>query len=119
MSVSLNTVLEFLKDQFKDGKAYITINVYRSALSAVLPEIDSSRVGAHPLVSQLLKGIFHLRPPEPKYSHTWSVSQVLAYIKSLGSNKGLSLKLLSLKLVTVLALTVPDRSSDLAKKDLR
>jgi hypothetical protein len=87
-------------------------------LSAVLPEIDSSRVGAHPLVSQLLGGIFHLRPPEPKYSHTWSVSQVLAYIKSLGSNEGLSLKLLSL-LVTLLARTAPDRSSDLAKKDLR
>lgn len=87
ISVSLNTILEFLKDQFKDGKAYRTINVYRSALSAVLPEIESSRVGAHPLVSQLLKGIFHLRPPEPKYSHTWSVPQVLVYIKSLGSNE--------------------------------
>ena len=119
ISVSLNTILEFLKDQFKDGKAYRTINVYRSALSAVLPEIDSNKVGTHPLVSQLLKGIFHLRHPEPKYSHTWSVSQVLDYIKSLGSNEGLSLKVLSLKLVTLLALTAPDRSSDLAKKDLR
>ena len=119
ISVSLNAILEFLKDQFKNGKAYRTINVYRSALSAILPEIDSNRVGAHPLVSQLLKGVFHLRPPEPKYSHTWSVSQVLAYIKSLGKNEGLSLKLLSLKLVTLLALTAPDRSSDLAKKDLR
>ena len=60
-----------------------------------------------------------MRPPEPKYSHTWSVSQVLDYIKSLGSNEGLSLRVLSLKLVTLLALTAPDRSSDLAKKDLR
>ena len=119
ISVSLNVILEFLKDQFKDGKAYRTINVYRSALSAVLPEIDANSVGAHPLVCQLLKGIFHLRPPEPKYSNTWSVSQVLTYIKSLGNNEGLSLKLLSLKLVTLLALTAPDRSSDLAKKDLR
>ena len=119
VSVSLNAILEFLKDRFKDGKAYRTINVYRSALSAVLPEIDATSVGAHPLVCQLLKGIFHLRPPEPKYSHTWSVSQVLTYIKSLGNNEGLSLKLLSLKLVTLLALTAPDRSSDLAKKDLR
>ena len=42
ISVSLNTILEFLKDQFKDGKAYRTINVYCSALSAVLPAIDSS-----------------------------------------------------------------------------
>ena len=32
ISVSLNAILEFLKDQFKDGKAYRTINVYHSAL---------------------------------------------------------------------------------------
>ena len=48
ISASLTSVLEFLKDQFKGGKAYRTLNVYRSALSAVLPLVDSFRVGAHP-----------------------------------------------------------------------
>ena len=37
----------------------------------------------------------------------------------MGNNDGLGLKVLSLKLVTLLALTAPDRSSDLAKKDSR
>ena len=76
ISVSLNSVLEFLKDQFKKGKAYRTLDVYRSALSAVLSEVDSWRVGAHPLVTQLLKGISDLRPPAPKYSYTWNVPEV-------------------------------------------
>ncbi|CAB4029869.1 Hypothetical predicted protein, partial [Paramuricea clavata] len=119
LSTSIESILEFLTGQYKEGKAYRSINVYRSALSAVLALIDSWKVGSHPLVSQLLRGIFNLRPPQPKYSHTWKVSQLLGYIKSLGPNENLSLKNLSFKLVTLLGLTAPDRSSDLAKRDLR
>ncbi len=98
-------MLEFLKDQFKEGKAYRKLNVYRSALSAVLPEVDSWRVGAHPLVTHLLKEISDLRPPAPKYSYTWNVSEVLSFIKSLGPNEKLNLKLLSFKLAMLLGLT--------------
>jgi hypothetical protein len=67
----VSSVLEFLKDQFHEGKAYRTLNVYRSALSSILLEVDANRVGSHPLVTQLLKGISQLRPLEPKYSFTW------------------------------------------------
>ena len=98
-------MLEFLKDQFKEGKAHRTLNVYRSALSAVLPEVDSWRVGAHPLVTQLLKGISHLKPPTPKYSYTWNACEVLSFIKSLGPNEKLNLKLQSFKLAMLLGLT--------------
>ena len=119
LSARLSSILEFLKDQFEEGKAYRTINVYRSTLSALLPEIDKFTVGSHPLVSQLLKGIFNLRPPEPRYSHTWQVSIVLDFLKSLGRNDDMDLKLLSFKLVTLLGLTAPDRSADLVKRDLR
>ncbi|CAB3991639.1 Integrase recombinase xerD [Paramuricea clavata] len=86
---------------------------------AVLPLIDSWKVDFHPSVFQLLRGIFNLPPPQPKYSHTWKVSQVLGYVKSLGPNENLSLKNWPFKLVTLLGLTAPDRSSDLAKRDLR
>ena len=119
LSAPIEVVLDFLTGQYKEGRAYRSINVYRSALSSVLPSVNSCKIGSHPLVSQLLKGIFNLRPPQPKYSHTWKVSRILEYIKSLGPNENLSLKVLSLKLVTLLGLTAPDRSSDLAKRDLR
>jgi hypothetical protein len=76
LSTSIETIVEFLTGQYKEGKAYRSINVYRSALSAVLPLIDSWKVGSHPLVSQLLRGIFNLRPPQAKYSHTESLSAV-------------------------------------------
>ena len=53
-----------------------------------------------------MKGIFHLRPPQPRYTKTWDVNKVLSYLKSLGPNDSLSLKQLTLKtaaLLTILA----------------
>ena len=62
-----------------------------------------------------MKGVFNSRPPEPRYSQTWEVSLVLDYIKALGPNEKLSLKLLSRKLATLLALVLAHRSSDLSR----
>ena len=73
--------------------------------------MDAHRVGSHPLVTQLLKGISQLRPPEPKYSYTWNVSEILKFIKSLGKNEALDMKLLSFKLVMLLGLTAPSIES--------
>ena len=35
-----------------------------------------------PMVSRILKGIFHERPPQPRYSETWDVSKVTPYIEA-------------------------------------
>lgn len=67
----------------------------------------------------MLKGVFQLRPPQPRYATTWQVSEVVQYISSLGPNSQLSTKVLSYKLVGLLALTAPDRASGLAARDLR
>jgi len=111
--------LHFLALEFHEGKEYRTVNVYRSALSAVLPLIDGHKAGSHPLLCQLLKGVFQLRPPQPRYATTLQVSKVVQYISSLGSNSNLSTKLLSYKLVGLLALTSTDRASGLTARDLR
>lgn len=66
-----------------------------------------------------MKGIFQKKPPLPKYSATWDVSEVLIFIKPLGDNESLSLRHLSEKLVVLLALTSADRGSQLAVHDLR
>ena len=44
----LTHILDFLATQFHEGKEYRTINLYRSALSAVLPLIDGHKAGSHP-----------------------------------------------------------------------
>ena len=111
---SLTHILDFLVTQFHEGKEYRTINVYCSALSAVLPLIDGHKVGSHPLVYQMLKGVYQLHPPQPRYATTWQVSRIVKCILSLGPNAQLSSKRFSYKLVGLLALTAPDRASGLA-----
>ena len=78
------------------------------------PTIDSLRVGEHPLVCQLMKGIFNKKPPLPRYTQTWKVHQVTSYLQGLGDNSEFSLKQLSGKLVVLLALTSAGRGSELA-----
>lgn len=71
-------------------------------------------VGKHPLVARLLKGAFHARPPLPRYTGTWDVQIVLDNILQWGDTNSLSLKLLTFKLVMLMSLARPSRSSDLA-----
>ena len=75
-------------------------------------------MGQHPYVLNLMKGILNNRPPKPRYSYTWDVRQVTEYIEKMGNNSSLSLKQLSLKLATLLAITCPKRVSSLARLDI-
>ena len=75
-------------------------------------------MGQHPTVTRLLKGVFHDRPPLPRYSSTWNVQLVLDFLGALGKNEDLTLKHLTWKTVMLLALTRPSRSADLSQLDL-
>lgn len=119
VSATLNDVLLFLTDRFKCGAAYRSVNVVRSAISSCHPKIDGYPVGQHPLVVQLLKGMQNMRPPQPRYTHTWDVQLVTKYLDSLGKTKLLPLKLISIKLAILFALSCPERASSLARLDLR
>ena len=82
-SASVQHVVNFLASLFADGKEYRTINVYRCALSMTLPKVEGLNVGQHPVVGQVMKGIFQRKPPLPRYSRysaTWDVSKVLIFI---------------------------------------
>ncbi|XP_065182606.1 uncharacterized protein LOC135813438 [Sycon ciliatum] len=115
---SLAMVLQFLADSFEDGRSYSTLNVYRSAMSATLPELDGAPIGQHPLVVRLLRGICLERPPQPRYSHTWDVGIVTSWLSKLPANTDLSLPVLSGKLAILMALTAARRSSDLHRLSL-
>ena len=51
-----------------------------------------------------MKGIFQLRPPQPRYTKTLDVNKVLSWLKSLGRNDSLSLKQLALKIAALLTI---------------
>ena len=61
-------------------------------------------IGEHSLVSRLMKGVFNLRPPQPRYSKMWDISKVLLYLKGLDRNEELTLQQLTLKITMPLSI---------------
>ena len=110
---SVTDVINFLAETFQEGLEYSTMSVYRSVLSVYHPEI----VGQQPAVRELMCRIFQMRPPQPKYAHTWDVDLVLRYIRELGDNDGLRLKELTLKLAMMLALKSSGKAQKLSCLD--
>lgn len=106
-------MVNFLAHLYEQGYQYRSLNSYRSAISSVHEKVDGYEVGQHPLVTRLIKGAFHERPPQPRYSETWDVSKVTSYLESMGSNHTLSISDLTHKTVMLMALTRPSRSADL------
>ena len=118
VSCNLNVVLEFLRDLCYQNYQYRTINVYRSTISVSHLPIDHSPISSHPPISCFMKGIFELRPPQPRLFTTWSVMTMLNYLKSLSLLEDLNLKQSTLKVVTLSALVSAARCSFLHQTDL-
>ena len=114
ISGPVSDVANFLADLHSQGYQTSSLNAYRSAISSVHDRVDDTDVGKHPLISRLLKGAFHARPPLPCYSQTWNVEVVLNCMQQWGDTVSLSLKLLTFKLVKLMCLARPSRSADLA-----
>ena len=119
ISGDITGVVNFLADLFHQGYQHRSLCSYRSAISSVHEKVDGQPIGSHPMVSRLLEGAFHERPPQPRYSATWDISVVANHILSLGDNQNLAFADLTLKLVMLLALTRPSRSIDLTNLDIR
>lgn len=102
--------LNFLACRFDEPKnlAHSTLGVTRSALSSVLPLNEGRTFGESELVKRFMKGVFNLRPQFPRYDTTWNVKAVLDTLKTW-STRELSLKFLTLKLVTLMALISAQR----------
>lgn len=96
-------IISFLQDIFdKTQNIYGSFNSHRSALSL----ITSKNLGDDLRLKRFLKGIFRLRPSRPKYNYTWDPQLVLTYLKNSDDS---NLKMLSQKLVTLIALATGQR----------
>ena len=115
---SVDEVVNFLSQTFAEGKSYSTVNTYRSALSSTLYPVNVV-VGSHPLVVSLLKGIYHLRTPLPRYSSTWDVAKVTSNLRTLLPLEQLNLKTLTMKTVILCALSSAQREQMLCALDLK
>jgi len=114
VSGPVSKVVNSLAHLFEEGYQSHSLNAFRSAISSIHDRVDGVEVGQYPMVAMLLKEAFHARPPLPCYSATQNVQTVLHHIESLGSTTTLSLKLLTQKLVMLMALTRPSQYADLS-----
>ncbi|KAJ8915276.1 hypothetical protein NQ315_014784 [Exocentrus adspersus] len=92
---------KFLTEQFQKGASFGTLNCFKSALVLISKHNLSERA-------------FRLRPTAPKYKETWNTDTVLNYLEKLPSLETLTLKALSKKLVTLLALIKAHRVQTLS-----
>ena len=112
---TVSEALDFLDALFAQGLGYSDINSHRSALSSILQVPGVERIGEHNLVSQFMKGVFNLRPPQPLYSKMWDINKVLLYLKGLGRNEDLTLQQLTLKTAMLLSIFAGRRLHTLHK----
>lgn len=109
-NAEVSQVISYLTERFESGASYATLNTSRSALALVL----GSAVASHECINRLLKGIFRLRPPAPKYDMTWDPKLVLDYVSNCFPHEQISLQELSLKTITLLAIATAQRMQTLS-----
>lgn len=114
LTFDLNNYLEFITTEFSSGLSYSVMNSYRSALNFLFPLNDKDEK----TVNRCLKGMYHSKPPTPKYSFTWNPEPVLLYLSKLYPLESLSIESLTQKLVTLIALTTAHRVQTISKISL-
>ena len=80
----------------------------------MLLPVDGYSVCEHPIIARLLKGMFHVRPPVPRYSFTWDVNVMLTFLESWFPLSALELKQLTLTRAALVALVSAQRSQTLS-----
>lgn len=103
-------VIEYLSEKFNSGANYSTLNSYRSALSVLLGQ----EITCNNLIKRFFKGVYRIKPPAAKYKATWDPGLVLNFLSNHFPYDSISLKNLSLKTVTLLALASAQRMQTLS-----
>lgn len=107
-----NTNLNFFFLNYsKKDLSYSAINSHQSALNLFL----SLNQKDLKITSRLLKGVYNNRPAVLKYSNIWNPQPILNYLEKCFPLDKLSLKDITLKLVTLIVFTTVHRVQTLAK----
>ena len=108
LSAPVNIGINFLAE-LADSVGYSAVNTARSAISSLIITQNGSTFGKHPLVKRLLKGVFEAKPSLPKYGKIWDLNTLLSYLQQLPDYDRISLRQLSGKLASLLAVLTGQR----------
>ena len=70
---TLPKIVNYLSYLFDTGVSYSVINTHKSMIVQTLSLLGSSDLVQNPVLSRFMKGIFHMKPPKPRYTFTWDV----------------------------------------------
>lgn len=107
---SSTDVIKFLTERYSEGASYGTLCSDRSAIAL----ISQHEIGKDNLICRFLRGVYKNKPSKPKYDTTWDVGPVLEYIENMSTAHELSLREITEKIVTLLALVTAHRLQTLA-----
>ena len=94
-----------------------SLNSIRSAIS-FFTQNSSLDLGNNPVVARCFKSFYRMRPQFPRYMVTWDVGIVLRFLAAWHPPETLSLKQLTLKTVSLIALTASDRAQTIHSIDI-
>ena len=90
---------------------YITTGCHSSTISAYHEYVANKPVGQHPHVCALLKRVFNQHPPQPRFVFIWDIQTILDFAKCQWSGCDISDKVLTYKVVILMALLSASRAS--------
>ncbi len=108
---TINYVLQYMLQGYKQGLSYSTLGTMRSALSTII-FVDNKPIGQHYLISTFMKAVFQERPALPK-TITWEVNDVFTYLKTLEPLSTLSLEQVTKKTLMLMAILSGQRGQTL------
>lgn len=103
-------VISFLTVKFEEGASYSSLNTHRSALSTIL----GNKITLDENIHRFLRGVYRLKPPNPKYDYTWDTNKVLNYVSDLYPYTDITLEALSRKTISLLAIASAQRIQTLS-----
>ena len=114
----LNQVLKFWISFYSAGLEYNTFNCncYRSSISACYDKLVGVPIGQNEKVCKI--EVFNKRPIQSKCTFVLDASIVVNFMSGTEDNEKLTVKLLSLKLATLITLLSSERASDTSYLDV-
>ena len=112
----INLIFDFLIQLADKGLSFSSIKVYLAAISAHHNTIEGYSVFSHPLAKRFLRGLHNLNPPITLPCPSWSLSVVLHSLSSkpFEPMATTDLRLLTWKVIFLVAITSARRASELA-----
>ena len=110
----MTLVLTFFTELYEKGCQYSSITLARNALASVVTLRGYTTLSDHPVIKRFIKGVYHLRPPKPKYSSIWDADILLRYWEKIEDDSHLNLLEFTKKITILLVLLHGLRISTIA-----